>query len=91
MKRELLVEAIANYMVVEGCAATTSGNRYFSFNEIAKHFELTLNEVIEMKDDIVDELYSKAQICDSEGVLISEDNEFDLMFWGNYCDVDMED
>lgn len=91
MDKELLVEAIANYMVVEGCASTTSGNRYFSFEDIAKHFGISKEEVKELETDIVDELYSKAQICDSEGVLISDEDEFDLMFWGNYCDVDMED
>ena len=35
MSEELLIEAIANYMVVNGCADTTSGNRIFSFEDIS--------------------------------------------------------
>lgn len=89
MDKELLVEAIANYMVVEGCASTTSGNRHFAFEDIAEHFHITLEHLMELKDDIVDELFSKAQIAGGQGVWTEED--FDLMFWGNYCDVDMED
>jgi hypothetical protein len=87
---KLLVEAIANYCVVEGTAATTSCNRYIMFSDITEHFHITQKRLDELKDDIVDELQSKEQICDSEGVVL-EDNAFNLMFWGNYCDVDCEE
>lgn len=88
MDKELLVEAIANYMVVEGCSCTMSGNRHFEFKDIAGHFNITLERLMELKDDIVDELHSKAQITD-DGVWTDED--FDLLFWGGYCNIDMVD
>ncbi len=87
---KLLVEAIANYMVVNGCASTTSCNRIFTFDEIAEHFQITADRLNDLKDDIVDELYGKAQICDQDGVWI-EDDAFNLMFFGNYCDVNIEE
>lgn len=90
LSKELLVEAIANYCVVEGSARTVSCNRYIEFSEITEHFNISQEQLDELKDDIVDELYSKEQICDSEGVIL-EDDAFNLLFWGNYCDVDCEE
>lgn len=87
---DLLVEAIANYMVVEGCAATTSGTRIFSFQDISEHFGISLDKVKELEDKIVDKLYSYPQICDENGVWTFGE-EFNILFYGNYCDVDMED
>lgn len=87
---ELLVEAIANYMVVTGCAETTSGNRIFSFEGIAEHFHISIGKVKELEDKIVDSLYNCPQVCDENGVWTDND-EFSIMFYGNYCDVDMED
>ena len=74
---------------IEGTAATTSCNRYIMFSDITEHFHITQKRLDELKDDIVDELQSKEQICDSEGVVL-EDDAFNLLFWGNYCDVDCE-
>lgn len=88
-EEKLLVEAIANYLVVEGCQLTISGNRHFEFKDIAEHFHITLERLMELKDDIVEELYQKEQICDEEGVVA--DDDFDLMFYGNYCNVDMDE
>ena len=87
---ELLVEAIVNYMVVQGCAETTSGTRIFSFQDIAEHFDITLDKVKELEDKIVDSLYSCPQVCDENGVW-TFGQEFNIGFYGNYCDVDMED
>lgn len=86
---ELLVEAIANYMVVVGCAETTSGNRIFSFKGIAEHFHITIEKVKELEDKIVDALYECPQVCDENGVWTNDD-EFNILFYGNYCDVEME-
>ena len=88
MSEELLIEAIANYMVVNGCAETTSGNRIFSFEDIAEHFSITLEKVRESVDKILDVLYNCAQVC---GEIWVDCDEFSIMFYGNYCDVDMED
>lgn len=85
---KLLVEAIANYMVVNGTASTMSGNRHFEFKDIAKHFQITLERLMDLKEDIVEELLGKVQICDEDGVIADED--FDLMFYGNYCNVKKE-
>ena len=86
---KLLIEAIANYMVVEGCQSTTSCNRWFGFSDLAKHFHITVERIQELKEDIRDELYNKEQIMDEDGVLIDEKEQaFDLMFFGNYCNVD---
>lgn len=85
----LLADCIACYLVANGCASTTSGNRIFSFEEIAAHFNITVDKVKELKDDITDRLYDFPQITDSEGVIV-EDNEFNLMFFLNYCDVEDE-
>lgn len=87
---KLLVEAIANYMVVEGCASTTTCNRIFEFSVIAEHFKITIDRLKELQDAIVDKLESKAQICDEEGVWI-EDDSFNLLFFGNYCNVCCEE
>ncbi|SEP81007.1 hypothetical protein SAMN04487977_101493 [Treponema bryantii] len=89
IKEELFVEAIANYMVVKGCAGTTSGNRIFTFKGIAERFDITVDKVRELEDSIVDKLYECAQVCDENGVWTDED-EFNILFYGNYCDVDME-
>ena len=89
---KLLVEAIANYMVVEGCQSTTTCNRYFDLKDLAEHFHITTERLKELQNDIIDELYSKEQICDEEGVLIDEEEQaFNLMFFGNYCNVELED
>ncbi len=90
MNKELLVEAIGNYMIVVGCQSTTSCNRWFDFKYLADHFEITVDKVRELKDDILDYLYSCEQICDEEGAIIEGDS-FDLMFFGNYCNVDCEE
>ena len=87
---ELLVEAITNYMVVKGCGSTTSGNRIFTFQEIAEHFHITLAKVEELEEQIIYALYACPQVCEENGVWTFED-EFNIMFYGNYCDVDMED
>lgn len=86
---KLLVEAIANYMVVNGCASTTTCNRWFEFSEIAEHFQIPIERVRELKDDIIDALYQTAQICDEDGARV-EGDEFDLLFFGNYCNVEVE-
>ena len=89
---KLLVEAIANYMVVEGCASTTTCNRWFNFSDLAEHFQITVERIQELKEDIRDELYNKEQIFDEEGVVIDEEEQaFNLMFFGNYCNVDVEE
>lgn len=87
---ELLVEAITNFMVVKGCGTTTSGNRIFTFKEIAEHFHITLEKVEELENQIVYSLYACPQVCDESGVW-TFDGEFNILFYGNYCDVDMED
>lgn len=84
---KLLVEAIANYMVVEGTASTTTCNRHFEFNDIAEHFHITLDRLMELKDDIISELCNKEQVCDENGIWA--DKDFDLLFFGNYCNVDI--
>ena len=61
---ELLIEAITNFMVVKGCGSTTSGNRIFTFQEIAEHFHITLERVKELEDQIVYSLYSCPQVCE---------------------------
>ena len=92
LEDKLLVEAIANYMVVVGCASTTTCNRWFYFTELAEHFHITVERLKELQNDIIDELYSKEQIMDEEGALIDEKEQaFDLMFFGNYCNVEVED
>ena len=83
----LLIEAIANYMVVVGCAETTSGNRIFSFEGIADHFHITLERLKELEDRILDSLYGCSQVC---GEVWTDGEEFNVMFYGNYCDVDIE-
>ena len=88
--KDFLVEAIANYMVVKGCGSTTSGNRIFSFSEIAEHFSITVDKLRELEDKILDVLYDCPQVCDENGVWTDND-EFNIMFYGNYCNVDMED
>lgn len=87
---KLLAEAIANYMVVKGCAATTSGNRIFEFKDVAEHFHITEERLADLREDIESNLADCPQVMDSDGVWI-EDDAFNLMFYGNYCNVDMED
>ena len=48
---QLLAEAIANYMFVNGCASTTSGNRIFVFSDIADHFHITEERLAELRED----------------------------------------
>jgi len=87
LKESLVVEAIANYMVVMGTASTTTGNRIISYDDICRHFEITRERLMELKDKIVDELYTKVQICDENGIWMEEDG-FNLMFFLGYCAVE---
>lgn len=89
-KDDLLYESIANYMTVNGCAATISGNRIFYSDELIEHFGVC-DEWLEIHyQDIFDELNGEIV---SEYQFYKEDDEFvfDLMFYGNYCNVDMEE
>ena len=87
---ELLIESISDYMIVKGCGNTESGNYCFTFKEIARHFNISLKTVKKLEDKIIDKLYENPQICDEDGVWTDE-YEFSLMFFGNFCNVDMED
>lgn len=87
---KLLIEAIATYMVANGCASTTSCNRIFGFEDLAEHFHITKERLSELTEDIVDKLAEFPQVMDSDGIWVEEDS-FNLMFFGNYCNVDTEE
>ena len=86
---KLLVEAIANYMVAKGCASTTTCNRIFGFSDLAEHFNITTDRLEELREDIESYLADCPQIMDEDGIWI-EDDAFNLMFYGNYCNVEVE-
>ncbi len=80
---EKYAEVIADAMVREGTEGTSSGNWHTSFEEIKDEFGVDLIFDKEMVDRIENALYS------IYGDVISEmdiyDNEFDIMYFLNYC------
>ena len=86
--RKLLAEAIANYMVVNGCASTSSGNKIFYFEDIIEHFGIARETLDNLREDIESCLADCPQIQDQDGIWV-DDNSFSLMFYGNYCNVEI--
>lgn len=87
MDDNLLIESIGNYMIVKGCASTTSGNRIFLFEDIAEHFQISVEKLTGLLIEIYDYLSECSQIMDQDGIWI-EDDAFNLMFYTGYCNLD---
>lgn len=86
---EKYAEVIADTIVREGTEGTSSGNWLTSFEEIKDEFGVDLVSDKEMVDHIENALYSiyGDVICEMD----IHDNEFDIMYFLNYCPNAEED
>lgn len=85
----LLIEAIANYMVVTGARETSEGNWCFYFSDLAEKFQVTVDWLKQKEDDIKTEIWnSGAVVDDGDGIWVYDqdgDRVFDLNFFTDYC------
>ena len=80
--REQYAYTIARYMVQYGTENTTTGNWHFGFDGISKLFGLHLQSDKEMVDLIEQALWDQGEILSQIDIY---DNDFDLMFYLDYC------
>ena len=80
--RGAYAQTIAEHMIQVGTEYTTTGNWHFDFDTIRARFGVDLTRDAEMVSLIEDALYDKGEILSQIDIY---DNEFDLMFYLNYC------
>jgi hypothetical protein len=80
--RGAYAQTIAEHMIQVGTEYTTTGNWHFDFDTIGARFGVDLTRDAEMVSLIEDALYDKGEILSQIDIY---DNEFDLMFYLNYC------
>jgi hypothetical protein len=96
---KLLIEAIADYCIIEAETNTDNCSWCVDFDEIVEHFGVTEQWLLENRTKIKDEIASNSDIiaevddekAESLGSHDFGDNNFDLDIYGNYCDVDTDD
>ena len=87
IKEEIVIEAIANYMVVTGCACTMSSNYIFYASELAEKFGVSKDWIIEKSDEIVTASLGDAVLA-VEDYEEDDDYVFDFVFGTAYCGLD---
>jgi hypothetical protein len=80
--RSAYAQTIAEFMIHRGTENTTTGNWHFDFDAIDERFGLDLKNDEEMVELIRQELYKQGDIVSEVDIY---DNDFDLMFYLNYC------
>lgn len=80
--RPAYAQTIADYMIHVGTENTTTGNWHFSFGTISERFGIDLTNDSEMVSLIEEELYKRGDILSQIDIY---DNDFDLMFFLDYC------
>lgn len=79
---ESYAQTIAKYMIQHGTENTTTGNWHFGFDTINERFGLDLKNDEEMVELIREELYKQGDILSDVDIY---DDDFDLMFYLDYC------
>ena len=80
--RAAYAQTIAEFMIHRGTENTTTGNWHFGFDDISARFGLDLKNDEEMVELIRQELYKQGDIISEVDIY---DDDFDLMFYLNYC------
>ena len=80
--REAYAYTIAKFMVQRGTENTTTGNWHFGFDDINERFGLHLQTDAQMVDMIEQALWDQGEILSQIDIF---DDDFDLMFYLNYC------
>lgn len=80
--RPAYAQTIAEYMIHVGTENTTTGNWHFGFDSINERFGLDLKNDEEMVELIREELYKQGDILSDLDIY---DDDFDLMFYLDYC------
>jgi hypothetical protein len=80
--RETYAYTIAKYMIQRGTESTTTGNWHFGFDDLSERFGLDLKNDEEMVELIEQALWDQGEILSQIDIF---DDDFDLMFYLNYC------
>ena len=75
-----MVAAVTEYMVIEGCVRTITGNYHFEFNEIEDLFGASIDD--EFKESISEHITENYSYMVAE---LDMEEDFDFMFYTGYC------
>lgn len=78
-----LAYSIADYMVDVGTEKTMSGNYHFEFEEINSKFGTNFPEDVDLLNAVVDAAYDREEVSE-----LLTDEDFDFMFYLDYCGLD---
>lgn len=73
---------IAKYMIQRGTESTTTGNWHFGFDDLSERFGIDLKNDSQMVELIEQALWDQGEILSQIDIF---DDDFDLMFYLNYC------
>ena len=80
--RETYAYTIAKYMIQRGTESTTTGNWHFGFDDLSERFGIDLKNDSQMVELIEQALWDQVEILSQIDIF---DDDFDLMFYLNYC------
>jgi hypothetical protein len=80
--RETYAYTIAKYMIQRGTESTTTGNWHFGFDDLSERFGIDLKNDSQMVELIEQALWDQGKILSQIDIF---DDDFDLMFYLNYC------
>ena len=80
--RETYAYTIAKYMIQRGTESTTTGNWHFGFDDLSERFGIDLKNDSQMVELIEQALWDQGEILSQIDIF---DDDFDLMFYLNYC------
>ena len=80
--RETYAYTIAKYMIQRGTESTTTGNWHFGFDDLSERFGIDLKNDSQMFELIEQALWDQGEILSQIDIF---DDDFDLMFYLNYC------
>ena len=80
--RETYAYTIAKYMIQRGTESTTTGNWHFGFDDLSERFGINLKNDSQMVELIEQALWDQGEILSQIDIF---DDDFDLMFYLNYC------
>ena len=80
--RETYAYTIAKCMIQRGTESTTTGNWHFGFDDLSERFGIDLKNDSQMVELIEQALWDQGEILSQIDIF---DDDFDLMFYLNYC------
>lgn len=80
--RESYAYTIAKYMIQRGTESTTTGNWHFGFDDLSERFGIDLKNDSQMVELIEQALWDQGDILSQIDIF---DDDFDLMFYLDYC------